>query len=164
MNSYFTRSFYKHMNGSPLAIKDIEDIDPSYHQNLTWMLNNDATHLGLSFFLEEDNFGRVEIKELKPNGQNIPVTNENKAEYIRLFCYEKMANSIKDQIKAFLEGLNDIIPKELLAIFDHRELEMMISGLPEIDLEDLKANTEYVNYKKDQKQIRWFWEILFEFT
>ena len=75
----------------------------------------------------------MEIKELKPNGQNIPVTNENKAEYIRLFCQEKMANSIKDQIKAFLEGLNDIIPKELLGIFDHRELEMMISGLPEID-------------------------------
>lgn len=44
-----------------------------------------------------------------------------------------MANTIKRQIESFLEGLHDVIPKELLALFDHRELELMISGLPEID-------------------------------
>lgn len=36
----------------------------------------------------------------------------------------------------------------------------MISGLPEIDFEDLKENTEYHNYSKDSPQIIWFWEVL----
>ena len=44
-----------------------------------------------------------------------------------------MATVIKDQIEAFLDGLHDLIPKDLLAIFDARELELMISGMPEID-------------------------------
>lgn len=80
-----------------------------------------------------DNFGKVEIKELKPGGKDIEVTNHNKEEYVHLICYEKMATVIKAQIEAFLEGLHDLIPKELVSIFDHRELELMISGLPEID-------------------------------
>jgi HECT-domain (ubiquitin-transferase) len=44
-----------------------------------------------------------------------------------------MATVIRPQIEAFLDGLHDLIPKNLIAIFDHRELELMISGLPEID-------------------------------
>lgn len=82
-----------------------------------------------------------------------------------------MANTIKRQIESFLEGLHDVIPKELLALFDHRELELMISGLPEIDsivkewhlVDDLKANTIYQNYTKDSLHIIWFWEILYSF-
>ena len=33
-------------------------------------------------------------------------------------------------------------------IFDHKELELLISGLPTIDIEDLKENTIYKNYNK----------------
>ena len=44
-----------------------------------------------------------------------------------------MATEIKDQVEAFLEGLEMLIPREMLRIFDPRELELMISGLPEID-------------------------------
>ena len=40
---------------------------------------------------------------------------------------------IKHQIEWFLEGFHELIPKNLISIFDSRELELMISGLPEID-------------------------------
>lgn len=49
-----------------------------------------------------------------------------------------MATVIRTQIEAFLDGLHDLIPKDLIAIFDHRELELMISGLPEIDCKHCK--------------------------
>ena len=57
-----------------------------------------------------------------------------------------MTNKIKSQVSSFLEGFYEIIPKHLISIFDCRELELLISGMPDIDIEDLKANTEYFNY------------------
>lgn len=60
-----------------------------------------------------------------------------------------MADEIKAQIEAFLDGLNSVLPIELLKIFSCEELELLISGLPDICIEDLKRNTIYTNYTKD---------------
>ena len=67
------------------------------------------------------------------NGRNIPVTNENKKEYVDKICYAKMAENIKEQIQHFLQGFNELIPTSLITVFDSMELELMISGLPDID-------------------------------
>eukprot|EP01015_Nassula_variabilis_P034500 TRINITY_DN8508_c0_g1_i11.p1 TRINITY_DN8508_c0_g1~~TRINITY_DN8508_c0_g1_i11.p1 ORF type:complete len:153 (-),score=36.33 TRINITY_DN8508_c0_g1_i11:175-633(-) len=53
--------------------------------------------------------------------------------------------------------------RNLISIFDSRELELLISGLPDIDIQDLKENTEYHNYTRDTIQIKWLWEILENF-
>ncbi|CAN6928365.1 unnamed protein product, partial [Brassica oleracea] len=50
-------------------------------------------------------------------------------------------NVIRPQINTFLEGFNELIPRELVSIFNDKELELLISGLPEIDFGDLTANT-----------------------
>jgi len=47
-------------------------------------------------------------------------------------------------------------------IFNDHELELLISGLPEIDIEDLKANTEYAGYSAASKPIQWFWQVVRE--
>jgi hypothetical protein len=78
------------------------------------------------------------MRELVPNGRNVPVTEENKMEYIQRRCYAKMATAVERQIKAFKEGFNELIPQKLVRIFDSKELELMISGLPTIDIVDLK--------------------------
>lgn len=54
---------------------------------------------------------------------------------------------------AFLEGFYDIIPKSLISIFNEQELELLISGLPDIDIEDLRANTEYHKYTPKSSQV-----------
>ena len=56
-----------------------------------------------------------------------------KNRYIKLLCYAKMAKDIEIQIKSFLEGFHELIPTSLISIFDSKELELMISGLPDID-------------------------------
>ena len=66
-------------------------------------------------------------------GKDIDVTNENKYEYVQRMAYQKLYNSIKKQVDAFLQGFYDIVPKQLVQIFDNRELELLISGLPNID-------------------------------
>ena len=96
-------------------------------------------------------------------GKNIKVTNENKTEYVRLVCQEKMIGSIRQQVSSFLQGFYEIIPKNLISIFNEQELELLISGLPEIDLEDLRRNTEYHKYTSNSLQIQWFWRALKSF-
>lgn len=107
----------------------------------------------LTFSTEVQEFGVTEARELKPNGSNITVTEENKMEYIRLVCQMKMTGAIRKQLNAFLEGFYDIIPKRLISIFNEQELELLISGLPNIDIDDLKANSEYHKYQPTSLQV-----------
>lgn len=86
------------MLGKPVDHRDLESIDPEYHKSLVWMLENDIEGvLDLTFSVERDDFGVVEIVDLIPNGRNIPVTNENKAEYVRRIADQRLYVEIKDQ-------------------------------------------------------------------
>ena len=117
------------------------------------LLTSNSTSLSLNNFCQVQEFGLSEIRDLKKDGRNIPVTEENKKEYVKLVCQMKMTGAITKQIESFLSGFYDIIPKRLISIFDEQELELLISGLPNIDLEDLKANTENHKYTENSLQV-----------
>ena len=164
MDVHFTRCFYKNIVGEELTTKDFEDYDPTYHRNLQWLLNNEITDaIEFRFSYMRDQFGRLEECELKEGGRDIPVTDENKGEYVRLMCYAKMALEIKDQIGKFKEGLNEVIPQSAIDIFKGNELELMISGCPVIDIQDLKRNTLYYGYTSNSQNIINFWKVLEDF-
>lgn len=73
--------------------------------------------------------------ELCENGRNIRVTEENKHEYVDLVAEHRLTTAIRPQINAFLEGFNELIQRDLISIFNDKELELLISGLPDIDCE-----------------------------
>lgn len=50
--------------------------------------------------------------------------------------------------------------QDLIKLFNDHELELLISGLPEIDVDDLRANTEYSGYTAASPVIQWFWEVV----
>lgn len=85
---------------------------------------------GIDHFIFDE---KVTDYELKPGGRNIRVTEETKHEYVDLVAGHILTNAIRPQINAFLEGFNELIPRELVSIFNDKELELLISGLPEID-------------------------------
>lgn len=98
---------------------------------------------------------------LQENGRNINVTNANKKEYVQLVANMKLNEAIKEQIAAFREGFYEIIPQDEISLFNDAELELMISGLPVVDIDDLKANTEYgPSYSLGSPQIQWFWRAV----
>ncbi|KAI9145613.1 hypothetical protein BKA69DRAFT_1111416 [Paraphysoderma sedebokerense] len=164
LDCYFTRSFYKHILGKTVDLKDMEATDLEYYKSLEWILNNDITDvMDLSFSVDTDDFGKMKIVDLKPDGRNIPVTEENKQEYVQLIVEQKLTKAIKEQIDSFLNGFHDIIPPSLIRIFNEQELELLISGLPDIDVDDWKNNTEYVNYTASSPQIQWFWRAVRSF-
>ena len=98
-------------------------------------------------------FGVTTIRDLKEDGRNVRVTEENKKEYVKLVCQMKMTGAIKQQLTAFLDGFYSIIPKRLISIFNEQELELLISGLPSIDIDDLKSNTEIHKYQANALQV-----------
>lgn len=165
LECYFTRSFYKHILGKMVRVVDMESEDYSFYQGLIYLMEHNVADLGyeLTFSTEVQEFGVTEVRDLKPNGQNIPVTEDSKMEYIRLVCQMKMTGAIRQQLNAFLEGFYDIIPKRLISIFNEQELELLISGLPTIDIDDLRTNTEYHKYQPNSLQIQWFWRALRSF-
>ncbi|ORY95778.1 hypothetical protein BCR43DRAFT_557706 [Syncephalastrum racemosum] len=164
LDAYFTRSFYKHILGRQVDYRDVEAIDPEYYKSLVWMLENDITDIiDLTFSLETDDFGTTEVIDLKPNGRDIPVTEENKHEYVALVTEQKLTTAIKDQINAFLQGFHDVIQAPLIQIFNEQELELLISGMPDIDIDDWKNNTEYQGYTPASPQIQWFWRAVRSF-
>ncbi|MCL7039483.1 hypothetical protein MKW94_010086 [Papaver nudicaule] len=167
LDVHFTRSFYKHILGVKVTYHDIEAIDPDYFKNLKWMLENDISDvLDLTFSMDADEeklilYEKAEVTdyELIPGGRNIRVTEENKHEYVDLVAEHRLTTAIRPQINAFLEGFNELIPRELISIFNDKELELLISGLPDIDLDDMRANTEYSGFSAASPIIQWFWEV-----
>ncbi|XP_063928722.1 E3 ubiquitin-protein ligase HUWE1 isoform X2 [Zophobas morio] len=165
LECYFTRSFYKHILGIPVKYTDMESEDYSFYRGLVYLMENNINNLGLdlTFSTEINEFGVTETRDLIVNGRHVPVTEETKMEYIRLSCQMKMTGAIKQQLNAFLDGFYDIIPMRLISIFNEQELELLISGLPNVDIDDLKANTEYHKYQANSLQIQWFWRALRSF-
>ncbi|KAG8093312.1 hypothetical protein GUJ93_ZPchr0012g20493 [Zizania palustris] len=172
LDVHFTRSFYKHILGVKVTYHDIEAIDPAYYKNLKWMLENDITDvLDLTFSMDADEEKRILYEktevtdcELIPGGRTIKVTEENKHEYVSRVAEHRLTTAIRPQINAFMEGFIELIARELISIFNDKELELLISGLPDIDLDDLKANTEYSGYSIASPVIQWFWEIVQGFS
>lgn len=156
------RSFYKQMLGRPLSYRDAEAVDPAYYRNLVWMLQNPIEGvLDLTFTEEVDFFGRRETVELVPGGARVKVTDANKRAYVDAAAAHRVSTAIRDQTSAFLAGFWDLVPLAALAPFDDRELELLISGLPEIDVADLKRSCEYGGgYTAASPPVVAFWEVV----
>jgi len=162
LDAHFTRSLYKHMLGLKPTHHDMEAIDPDYYKNLKMILEYNLEDIGLdlTFSIEDHSFGRSHVVDLIPNGKNIKVTEERKAEYVSLVCQNRMTTAISSQIKSYLDGFYELVSPELISIFNPKELELLISGLPDIDISDLKKNTDYVSWRATDKEIGWFWNVL----
>lgn len=166
MDGHFTRSFYKHILGVPIDYTDIEGVEPEFYKSLKQILEFSLSDLGLelTFSTDVQSFGKYEVVDLIPGGKNIPVTDLNKMDYVRLISHHIMTSAIRSQIESFLEGFYDLVPPELISIFSPTELELLICGLPDIDIEDLANNTEYHQYLPTDQNIVWFWEAINTFS
>ncbi|XP_028985006.1 E3 ubiquitin-protein ligase HACE1 isoform X2 [Betta splendens] len=87
------------------------------------------------------------------------------AEYVQLVTELRMTRAIQPQINAFLQGFHTFIPPSLIQLFDEYELELLLSGMPEIDVQDWWRNTEYTScYDPQEPVIQWFWEVVKSLT
>lgn len=163
LDAFFVGAMYKMMLRKKIVLQDMESVDVEMYKSLCWMLENDITDiLYETFSVEEDRFGEKVTIDLKPNGRNIEVTNENKREYVELKTEWIISKPVEGQFRSFMEGFNELIPQELVQVFDERELELLIGGLAEIDVEDWKKHTDYRGYQESDEVIQWFWKAVGE--
>ncbi|XP_041741306.2 E3 ubiquitin-protein ligase NEDD4-like isoform X7 [Coregonus clupeaformis] len=161
LDGFFIRPFYKMMLGKQITLKDMESVDSEYYNSLKWILENDPTELDLRFCIDEDNFGQTYQVDLKPSGGDMVVTNHNKMEYIDLVIQWRFVNRVQKQMNAFLEGFTELTLIDLIKIFDENELELLMCGLGDVDVNDWRQHTVYKNgYCPNHPVIQWFWKAV----
>ncbi|XP_040824683.1 E3 ubiquitin-protein ligase NEDD4 isoform X2 [Ochotona curzoniae] len=161
LDGFFIRPFYKMMLHKPITLHDMESVDSEYYNSLRWILENDPTELDLRFIIDEELFGQTHQHELKNGGSEIVVTNKNKKEYIYLVIQWRFVNRIQKQMAAFKEGFFELIPQDLIKIFDENELELLMCGLGDVDVNDWREHTKYKNgYSGSHQVIQWFWKAV----
>uniref|UniRef100_A0A8C3V0D7 E3 ubiquitin-protein ligase n=1 Tax=Catharus ustulatus TaxID=91951 RepID=A0A8C3V0D7_CATUS len=160
----FSLPFYKRILNKAVGLKDLESVDPEFYNSLIWVKENDIEECGLEMFFSVDKeiLGEIKSHDLKPNGSNILVTEENKEDYIRLVAEWRLSRGVEEQTQAFFEGFNEILPQQYLQYFDAKELEVLLCGMQEIDLNDWQRHTIYRHYTRTSRQIVWFWQFVKE--
>ncbi|XBW37541.1 hypothetical protein QEN19_003121 [Hanseniaspora menglaensis] len=163
LDAFFIGALYKMLLKKKVGLQDMESVDHEVYNSLKWMMENSIDGiLDLTFAVDDEVFGEIVQVELKPGGKDIEVTDENKKEYVELFTQWKIYDRVSDQLKAFMDGFNELIPEDLVTVFDERELELLIGGISEIDIEDWKKHTDYRGYQENDKTVQWFWKIVSE--
>uniref|UniRef100_A0A671M4H5 HECT-type E3 ubiquitin transferase n=1 Tax=Sinocyclocheilus anshuiensis TaxID=1608454 RepID=A0A671M4H5_9TELE len=166
LDAFFTRPFYKGLLRIPCDLSDLEYLDEEFHQSLQWMKDNDIEDmLDLTFTVNEEVFGQITERELKPGGANIPVSEKNKKEYIECMVKWRIERGVVQQTESLVRGFYEVVDARLVSVFDARELELVIAGTAEIDLGDWRNNTEYRGgYHDNHIVIRWFWAAVERFN
>nr|XP_026489897.1 ubiquitin-protein ligase E3B [Vanessa tameamea] len=145
-------------------IDELPSLDRDLYRSLTYIkhFQGDISSLELTFSVDEERLGEIVTHELVPGGKAIPVTNENKINYIHLMAHFRMHTQIKDQTNAFIKGFRTIINPEWLSLFSTPELQRLISGdnVP-LDLRDLRRHTQYYGgFHDSHRVVCWLWDVL----
>lgn len=167
VRGHLVRPLYKHILGWPITFEDLAAQDEEYYHNLQTLLELDADTLEamcLDFTVTEELFGARQVVELIPNGANIEVTTDNLVEYLEANLRYHMLERTRLQLTELLLGFFDVVPEPVMTVFDSNELELILCGLPNINMDDWELNTKYVGRFLDigakHKVVKWFWEIV----
>ena len=101
-----------------------------------------------AFEVEFNYFGELRSAELKPGGSAIPVTNDNKAEFVRLITDYYLNKSVEEQFSAFASGFLQVrCPPGFppCACLMHGSLPVLLAALNNLYTQELlrvKANIE----------------------
>lgn len=161
INAHFTPSFRRQLLNHNIRLKDYEDIDKNIYLSMKTILENDVEPMYLTFTTIDDEFGDKKVVPLIEDGENIDVTNNNKNEYVSLYINYHLKKSINAQISAFCEGFYSLIPLENISYFSQSELDFILCGHSQIDIEDMKKHVVYSSpYHKDHATIIMFYEVI----
>lgn len=167
VDAHLARPILKLIIGLPLVLKDLASLDPEIYKSVKAVLDmeEDVDDLCLSFDVRKTVFGAPVTVPLKAGGSDIEVDDDNKQEYIDLLFRYYMFDSIKQQLQKLILGFYEVIPPFLVAIFAPEELELLLCGLPTVNVDDWKKHMRYFGeFKANHTMVRWFFQCMEEFT
>ncbi|KAK0549403.1 ubiquitin-protein ligase (E3) [Tilletia horrida] len=148
-------------------LASLDSLDPDLAKGLNFVLRaytGDFEDLALNFTVTDEEFGVSTTTELVPGGAHIPVTRENRLEYVYRVSHYRLSDQIEKQSAAFFSGLSEMVDPRWLRMMNREELRVLVSGTEApIDLDDLRANTVYGGYHEQDLTIQYFWNTLKSF-
>jgi len=167
LDVHFPIAVYKKMLKEDLTIKDLEDIDPELMKGLQQLLDYEEDDVEdifcRTFEVTWDDMGAQRSCELKAGGQDIPVTSQNKEEYVTLYVQWTLTDSIAQQFDHFYQGFMRVMGGASLNLLKAEELELLVAGEPHLDFKALEQVAEYEGgYSADHVVIKMFWDVVHE--
>jgi ankyrin repeat protein len=159
-----TRPLVRLIRGDQVTPDDLADLDPALAEQLVTALRTPGIFedalAGTTFSVDETFRGVTVTVPLVPGGEGRPVTEANKAEYIRLYAMHRVCGAARPEIDVFLSGVWEIVPPGCLRTFPVDLLDATISGEANISVDDWRANTDLEGCGPSTPQVRWFFEIV----
>eukprot|EP00357_Protocruzia_adherens_P017248 CAMPEP_0115007470 /NCGR_PEP_ID=MMETSP0216-20121206/21207_1 /TAXON_ID=223996 /ORGANISM="Protocruzia adherens, Strain Boccale" /LENGTH=744 /DNA_ID=CAMNT_0002374435 /DNA_START=239 /DNA_END=2473 /DNA_ORIENTATION=- len=168
LDVHFPMVVYRKLAGFPVDLEDLKGVNPDMYRSFEKLL----TYTGdvendfcFTFQVVREVFGEIKTYELKPNGDQIPVTADNREEFVKLYT-EWYLNDVCDEVfQAFHKGFHNVAGGKAFQLFKPEELEQLVCGERELDFHELEKATEYEDgYTKDSDIVKYFWEIVYEYS
>ena len=155
------------------SFTDLKLYDPDLYKSLVTLqiyegdVKND---FGLYFSLTIEKDGKNVNFDLVQNGNNIPVTNENRLIYIKKVTDYYLTFQFKNAVSNFKNGMLKVINMDILRLYTGEELRQIIFGFDKdvFTVDDLQGNSNFIgfdmNVPEEAQCINDFFMILQEFN
>ncbi|KAL7640296.1 UNVERIFIED_CONTAM: hypothetical protein RMT77_009710 [Armadillidium vulgare] len=167
LDLHFPPVVYKKLCGKPGTFKDLRTCNITLYNSLIELLNyeeNDMEEIFLQTFRVgyQDIFGASLVHDLRPDGNNIFVNQQNKKEFVSMYADFLLNKNVERQFSAFKRGFSMVTDDSpLLHLFRPQELELLVCGSQNYDFAELRKSTEYDGgYNASSPIISWFWELV----
>ncbi|XP_077572291.1 ubiquitin-protein ligase E3A isoform X6 [Stigmatopora nigra] len=169
LDVHFPMVVYRKLMGKKGTFLDLHDSHPVLHKSLTELLEYTGdveADMSLTFQISHnDLFGSPVLYDLKEDGEDIPVSKENRREFVELYADYILNGSVGRQFRAFKKGFLMVTNESPMRyLFRPEEVELLICGSRKLDFEALEKTVEYDGgYSKDTTIIKDFWATLHSF-
>uniref|UniRef100_A0A8C6WFV8 Ubiquitin-protein ligase E3A n=1 Tax=Neogobius melanostomus TaxID=47308 RepID=A0A8C6WFV8_9GOBI len=169
LDVHFPMVVYRKLMGKKGTFRDLADANPVLNQSLKELMEYEGSveeDMMITFQISQtDLFGNALMYDLRENGDKIPVTNDNRKDFISQYTDYILNKSVEKQFKAFRRGFHMVTNESPLKyLFRPEEIELLICGSRNLDFLALEETTEYDGgYNRDSRIIKEFWETLHSF-
>ncbi|KAG7211831.1 hypothetical protein KM043_011056 [Ampulex compressa] len=165
----FPLALYKKLLREPVGLNDIKDMSPVLVKSMQSILDYNEPDFQevfcLNFEIVREAFGERKIYELITGGSQIPVTLNNKKQFVDLYVDYILNKSVEYHFEAFHKGFHKVCGGRVLELFHSHELMAVVVGNENYDWQELERNASYKEgYSKNDPTIVLFWQIFHELT
>ncbi|ETN59614.1 hect E3 ubiquitin ligase [Anopheles darlingi] len=163
----FPLALYKKLLGEEVDMSDLRELMPTVARSMQSLLDYNEPDMAdvfqLTFSTTRDYFGELQTIPLKPGGEDLRVTQDNKQEFVQLYIDYVFNKSVEKSYRQFHDGFMRVCGGRVMQLFKAHELMEVVVGNEEYDWVALEENAEYKNgYSSSDQPIRWFWEVFHE--
>ena len=156
---------YSRLMGCRPTLADLTELSPSLGKGLKQLLEYEGDDVELvfcrNFVVEHEDGPGVRSVELLPGGADLPVTAANRGAFVDLYVQHLLDTLVAEPFGAFATGFHQVCGGPALTLFTPRELELLVSGEPDLDIQALQRVTKYDGgFSANHPTVVAFWSVV----